>query len=55
MGLKGIFLAFIIVFVSYFWWNYRKKELGGSSKWVNWVLVGIAVYYGLSAIILYLE
>jgi len=55
MGLKGIFLAFIIVCATYLWRKYRKKESGKYSRWVNWVLFGIAVYYGISAVIMFLD
>jgi dolichyl-phosphate-mannose--protein O-mannosyl transferase len=55
MGPKGIFLAFIIVCAIYFWRKYRKKEPTKSSRWVNWVLGGIAVYYGISAVIMFLD
>ena len=55
MGLKGIFLAFTIVCASYIWKKYRKKGSGKSSRWVNWALVGIAVYYGISSVIMFLD
>jgi len=55
MGPKGIFLAFIIVCAIYLWRKYRKKEQPKSSRWVNWVLGGIAVYYGISAVIMFLD
>jgi phage shock protein PspC (stress-responsive transcriptional regulator) len=55
MGPKGIFLAFIIVCSIYLWRKYRKKEPTKLSRWVNWVLGGIAVYYGISAVIMFLD
>jgi len=55
MGPKGIFLAFIIVCSIYLWRKYRKKKPTKSSRWVNWVLGGIAVYYGISAVIMFLD
>jgi len=55
MGPKGIFLAFIIVCAIYLWRKYRKKKSTKSSRWVNWVLGGIAVYYGISAVIMFLD
>jgi len=55
MGPKGIFLAFIIVCAIYLWRKYRNKEPTKSSRWVNWVLGGIAVYYGISAVIMFLD
>jgi len=55
MGPKGIFLAFIIVCAIYLWRKYRKKEPTKSSRWVNWVLGGIVVYYGISAVIMVLD
>jgi len=55
MGPKGIFLAFIVVCSIYLWRKYRKKEPTKSSRWVNLVLGGIAVYYGISAVIMFLD
>jgi len=52
MGPKGIILAFLIVCTIYLWRRYRKKVNGKQSKWVNWVLGGIAIYYGISFILL---
>jgi len=52
MGSKGIFLAFLIVCAIYFWRRYRSKLQGKSAVWVNWVLGGIAIYYGISIILI---
>jgi|TARA_X000000368_G_C22922464_1_gene663686 phage shock protein PspC (stress-responsive transcriptional regulator) len=52
MGSKGIFLAFLIVCAIYFWRRYRSKVQGKSAVWVNWVLGGIAIYYGISIILI---
>ena len=52
MGLKGIFLAMLIVCVIYLWWMVRKKAQKKSNKLVNWILGGIAVYYGISTLIM---
>jgi len=53
MGLKGIFLAILIVCAVYFWRRYRKKSEGKSSRWVDWVLVVVAVYYVISAMMMF--
>ena len=52
MGLKGIFLAILIICAVYFWRRYRKKSEGKSSRWVDWVLVVVAVYYVISAMVM---
>ncbi|MBS1255980.1 MAG: hypothetical protein MAG581_01790 [Deltaproteobacteria bacterium] len=52
MGLKGIFLALLIIGTIYLWWKGRKKTQKRSHKLVHWMLGGIAVYYGISALIL---
>jgi len=52
MGLKGIFLAILIVCAVYLWRRYRKKSEGKSSRWVDWVLVVVAVYYVISAMVM---
>jgi len=52
MGPKGIFLAFLIVCSIYLWRRHRKKAQGISPRWVNWVLGGIAVYYGISIVLM---
>ena len=52
MGLKGIFLAILIIYTNYLWWRVRKKAQKKSQKLVDWVLGGIAVYYGISALIM---
>jgi 4-hydroxybenzoate polyprenyltransferase len=52
MGLKGIFLAILIVFAVYLWRRYRKKSKGKSSRWVDWVLAGIAIYYIILAMMM---
>ena len=52
MGLKGIFLAILIVCAVYFWRRYRKKSEDKSSRWVDWVLVVVAVYYVISAMVM---
>ncbi len=52
MGLKGIFLAILIVCAVYLWKRYRKKSEGKSSRWVDWVLVVVAVYYVISAMMM---
>ena len=50
MGPKGIFLSFLIVISIYIWKKYFKKKTGNHSEWVNWILVGLAIYYCLSFI-----
>ena len=52
MGLKGIFLAILIIYTIYLWWRVRKKAQNKSHKLVHWVLGGIAVYYGISMLIM---
>ena len=52
MGLKGIFLAILIIYTIYLWWRVRKKAQKNSHKLVHWVLGGIAVYYGISTLIM---
>ncbi|MDP7170001.1 MAG: hypothetical protein QGF45_01370 [SAR324 cluster bacterium] len=52
MGPKGIFLAFLIVCAIYLWRRHRKKAKGKTPGWVNWVLGGIAVYYGISILLM---
>ena len=52
MGLKGIFLAILIIYTIYLWWRVRKNAQKGSHKLVHWVLGGIAVYYGISMLIM---
>jgi cytochrome c oxidase assembly factor CtaG len=52
MGLKGIFLAILIIYTIYLWWRVRKKAQKKSHKLVHWVLGGIAVYYGISTLIM---
>ena len=52
MGLKGIFLAILIVYTIYLWWRVRKNAQKGSHKLVHWVLGGIAVYYVISMLIM---
>jgi dolichyl-phosphate-mannose--protein O-mannosyl transferase len=52
MGPKGIFLAFLIVCAIYLWRRYRKTAKGKKPGWVNWVLGGIAVYYGISILLM---
>ncbi len=52
MGLKGIFLAILIVCAVYLWRRYRKKSESKSSRWVDWVLVVVAVYYVISAMVM---
>ena len=52
MGLKGIFLAILIIYTIYLWWRLRKKAQNKSHKLVHWVLGGIAVYYGISTLIM---
>ena len=52
MGLKGIFLAILIVCTVYLWRRYREKSDGKSSRWVDWVLVVVAVYYVISAMVM---
>ena len=52
MGLKGIFLAILIVCAVYLWRRYREKSEGKSSRWVDWVLVVVAVYYVISVILM---
>jgi len=52
MGSKGIFLAFLIVLAIYLWRRYRNKRQGKSLSWVNWVLGGIAIYYGILIILI---
>ena len=52
MGLKGIFLAILIVCAIYLWRRYPKKSEGRSSRWVNWVLAVVAVYYVISAMVM---
>ncbi len=52
MGLKGIFLAILIISTIYLWWRNRKNAQKGSHKLVHWVLGGIAVYYGISTLIM---
>ena len=51
MGLKGIFLAILIICAVYLWRRYRKKSEGKSSRWVDWVLVVVAVYYVILAMV----
>ena len=51
MGLKGIFLAILIVCAVYLWRRYRKKSEGKSSRWVDWVLVVVAAYYVILAMV----
>ncbi len=52
MGLKGIFLAILIIYTIYLWWRARKNAQKGSHKLVHWLLGGIAVYYGISTLIM---
>jgi len=52
MGPKGIFLAFLIVCAIYLWRRHRKTAKGEKPGWVNWVLGGIAVYYGISILMM---
>jgi phage shock protein PspC (stress-responsive transcriptional regulator) len=52
MGPKGIFLAFLIVCSIYLWRRHRKKAQAKTPGWVNWVLGGIAVYYGISMLLM---
>ena len=52
MGLKGIFLAILIIYTIYLWWRVRKNAQKGSRMLVNWLLSGIAVYYGISMLIM---
>ena len=52
MGLKGIFLAILIICAVYLWRRYRKKSEGKSFSWVDWVLVLVVVYYVISAIVM---
>ncbi len=52
MGVKGIFLAILIIYAIYLWWRVRKNPQKGSHKLVHWVLGGIAVYYGISTLIM---
>ena len=52
MGLKGIFLAILKIYTIYLWWRVRKNAQKKSHKLVNWVLGGIAVYYGISTLIM---
>ena len=53
MGLKGIFLAILIICAVYLWRRYRKKSEGKSSRWVDWVLVVVVVYYVISAMVVF--
>jgi len=53
MGPKGILLALLIVCAIYFWRRHRKKAQGKPPRWVNWVLGGIAVYYGISVMLMF--
>ena len=52
MGLKGIFLAILIIYTIYLWWRVRKKTQNKSHKLIHWVMGGIAVYYGISTLIM---
>jgi len=52
MGLKGIFLAILVIYTIFLWWRVRKKGKNKSHKLINWVLGGIAVYYGISTLIM---
>ncbi len=52
MGLKGIFLAILLICAIYWWWRVRKNAQKKSQKLVHWVLGGIAIYYGISALIM---
>jgi len=52
MGLKGIFLAILLIYTIYLWWKARKNTNKKSQKLVNWVLGGIAIYYGISVLIM---
>ena len=52
MGLKGIFLAILIIYTIYLWWRSRKNGQKKSHKLVNWMLYVIAVYYGISALVM---
>ncbi|MBC8257526.1 MAG: hypothetical protein H8E38_00770 [SAR324 cluster bacterium] len=53
MGPKGFFLAFLIVCALYLWRRKRKMLQGKSTRWINWVLGGIAVYYGISLLLMF--
>ncbi len=52
MGLKGIFLAILLIYSIYLWWRLRKKGQKKSHQLVHWVLGGIAVYYGISTLVM---
>ena len=52
MGLKGIFLAILIVYTIHLWWKVRRKAQKESHKLVHLVLGGIAIYYGISTLIM---
>ncbi len=52
MGLKGILVFLLIGFVLFLWRRQRKNSKGKPPRWVDWVLGGMAVYYGISLILM---